>query len=189
MNKENMIKALEKKVKEIVEHFEDKHIEIRNFDYSVLDKAVSLVEDIFYYLDRTRCAENYKFIYRFVFPLNGGRVITSVVNLSITGKKFAHTFHHVGYLTTSSKLHSFIFPLSDPFAFTKGMGSLFVMIYDGNLRCELFELEEIRKKLAIREKLLLATEYETGFGYVNPFPKAYRGLEIPFNVEVIEYIL
>jgi hypothetical protein len=188
MNRKNMVKALNKKLKEIVSHLEDQNIEVRNIDLSVLDKAVSLVDDIVRYLNRSLCTDNYKFIYRFVFPLNTGKVVTSVVNLSISNKKFTHTFHHIAYTTTSLLLSSVI-SADRPFAFTKGKGSLFVMVYDGNLGCPLSELNDILRKLAAKEELVLSKEYETGVGYLNPFPKSYRGLEIPFNVEIVEYIL
>jgi hypothetical protein len=72
-----MVKALNKKFKEALAHIEDRYpsIEIRNFDYSIFDKVVSLVEDIVHKLNRICSVEKYRFYYRFVLPLIRGDLL------------------------------------------------------------------------------------------------------------------
>jgi hypothetical protein len=71
----------------------------------------------------------------------------------------------------------------------KDKGALFVTLYADNLDCQPIELDNALKKLAVREKLYLHKGFETGVGYGNPFPEGYYSFEIPFDVEVLEYII
>ncbi len=177
---ENMVKALNKKFKEMLSHIEKLYpdIEIKNFDYSVTYKAVSLVEDVVFHLNRICLAETYKFYYYVLFPLNGKKFIVSSLNLSITKRKFTHT-SSITYQTT--------FPKIKPSE--KGKGALFVTLYHDNLECNPLKLDNILKQIAIREKLYLHKGFVEGVGYGNPFPRGYFAFEIPFDVEILEYIV
>jgi hypothetical protein len=177
-NMNNMTKALKKKFKEALLYFEERYqdIEIRDFDDSVFDRAVSLVEDIVYNINRICYVEKYSFVYRFVIPLPQ-KLLTIYVNLSITKKKFTHTLGLI-YKT------AFVKPSE------VGKGALFVMLYADNLLdCSPLEIERALKNLAFRERLDFRRSFEGGFGYGNPFLKGYYSFEIPFNVEAVEYIL
>ena len=180
MNRKNMVKALNKKFKEVLLHIEKRFpsVEIRNLDYSVLDKAVSLVEDIVYHINRICSAKKYRFSYWFILPLNGNAFLVSRVNLSITKEKFTHTLYAL-YISSEPKMR----PPEE------GRGALFVALYTKNLDCQLLKLDDILRKLAVREKLYLYKRFETGVGYNNPFPESYYSFEIPFDVEVLEYII
>jgi hypothetical protein len=180
MNRKNMVKALNKKFKEALAHIEERYpsIEIRNFDYSIFDKVVSLVEDIVHKLNRICSVEKYRFYYRFVLPLIKGEFIVFRINLSITREKFTHTFHAL-YIS----LHP------EPKPSEKKKGALFVALHTDNLDCNKLELDNAFRYLAVREKLYLHKGFERGAGYGNPFPEGYVAFEIPFDVEVIEYIV
>jgi hypothetical protein len=180
MNRKNMVKALNKKFKEALAHIEDRYpsIEIRNFDYSIFDKAVSLVENIVHKLNRICPAEKYKFYYRFVLPLTKGGFIVTKINLSITREKFTHTLH---------ALYMSFYP--EPKPSEKKRGALFITLYTENLNCNKLELDIVFKKLAVREKLYLHKGFGKGAGYGNPFPESYVAFEIPFDVEVLEYVI
>ncbi len=180
MNKKSMVKALNKKFKEMLSHIEKRYpeIEIRNFDYSLTYRVVSLVEDIIFKLNRICLAEKYKFYYYVLFPINREKFIVSSLNLSITGKKFTHT-SSITYQTTFLKMKPS----------EKGKGALFVTLYHDNLECNPLELDNILKRIAIREKLYLHKGFAEGVGYGNPFPKGYFAFEIPFDVEILEYII
>jgi hypothetical protein len=175
-----MERALNKKLKEIFLHIEKRYpsVEIRNLDYSVLDKAVSLVEDIVYHINRICSAKKYRFSYWFVLPLSGNAFLVSRVNLSITKEKFTHTLHAL-YISSVPRIKPS----------EKGKGALFVALYTDNLDCPPIELDNVLKKLSVREKFYLHKGFETGVGYGNPFPEGYYSFEIPFSVEVLEYII
>jgi hypothetical protein len=180
MNRKNMTKALNKKFKEVLAHIEKRFpsVEIRNFDYSVLDKAVSLVEDILYHTNRICYARKYRFSYWLVLPLTGNAFLVSRINLSITKEKFTHTLYAL-YISSVPRIKPS----------EKDKGALFVTLYAGNLDCQPIELDNVLKKLAVKEKLYFHRGFETGAGYGNPFPEGYYSFEIPFDVEVLEYII
>jgi hypothetical protein len=180
MDRENMKKALSKKFKEALAHIENRHpnIEIRNFDRSVFDKAISLVEDIVYLLKGICPSKKYKFYYRFVLPIKSGGFIVFKINLSITKEKFTHTFH---------ALYISFYP--EPKPSEKKKGALFVTLYTCDLECNKLELYNDFKNFAVRKKLYLHKGFWKGAGYGNPFPESYYSFEIPFDVEIVEYII
>jgi len=182
MNRKSMIKALNKKIKEMLLRIEELYpgIEIRNFDQSLAEKAVSLVEDIVYKLHNVYWLDKYKFSYYFLLSLTGGKFIVSYINLSITDKKFTHSFDGIVYQTSS--------PKRKPLERGKN-GVLFLEFYNSKVRKYSLEIENFLKKLAVRERIYFHKGFESGFGYGNPFPESYYSFEIPFDVEVLEYII
>ena len=180
MNRKNMVKALNKKFKEVLAYIEKRFpgVEIRSFDYSIFDKAVSLVENIAYHINRICSAKKYRFSYWFVLPLTDNTFLVSRINLSITKEKFTHTFYAL-YISSVPRIKPS----------EKDKGALFVTLYADSLDCQPIELDNVLKKLAVREKLYLHKGFETGAGYGNPFPEGYYSFEIPFDVEVLEYII
>jgi hypothetical protein len=177
MNRKGMSKALDKKFKEILLHIEKRFpgVEIKNLDCSVLDKAVFLVEDIVHHINRICCVKKYRFSYWFVLPLSGNAFLVSRVNLSITKKKFTHTLYAL-YISSVPRIKPS----------EKDKGALFVALYADNLDCQPIEIDNVLKKLAVREKLYFHKGFEKG---ANPFPESYYSFEIPFDVEVVEYII
>jgi hypothetical protein len=176
-----MFNRLEEKVQEVLVQVEERfpHLEIRSFDYNVLKDAVSLVEDISHLLGRFCRKEKYRFTYRFVFPINREGFLIFDIKLSITSKKFTHTL---------GMLHATGFPRLKPSE--KEKGALFVMFFYTDTHCYILDFYNALQRLATTKNLYFRKGFETGVGYKNPFPdKGYYSFEIPFNVEVLEYII
>jgi hypothetical protein len=86
-------------IKRINSFFRDK--EIRNLDYSSLDEAVSIIEEL---VSKTNL-EKYKFSYSFIF-LFPKLVIEAEIYLLITPKRITHT---LGGFSYSKNKHSALF--------------------------------------------------------------------------------
>jgi len=168
----NLLKKLEPKVKEafakLEKHFPD--IEIGDFDYSVLERAVSLVEAIDYNL-RFVHSVGYNFWFTFVFSLSKEFVVSEMKFIT-TEHKFKH--------------HSLIvFKTDRPQLKPSKEHSLFVVLNGYNLPSKKrSKILEILKKVGPSLNLKAGIE-----GSPIPFPEDVYYFEIPIEVRVLEYIV
>ena len=168
----NLLKKLKSKVNKAFVEAENRYpnIEIIGFDYSVLEKAVSLIEDVYYSLRIIYPAE-YNFWLAFVFSLSKDFIV-SENKFSITGEKFKH--------------HSAIlFKTNNPQLKPSKEHSLFVVLNGYNLPSEKRSIIlEVLKKVGSGFNLKVGVENFPFWLHEN-----FYSFELPIEVKVLEYIV
>ena len=173
----SMLVKLEKKVNEVFAKIDRRFpdIEVTDFDYSPLEKAIFLVEEIVYRL-RFFCKAKYRFSYDFVFSLSDG-FLNFEIELSVTEKKFTHRFGYV-FKTDGVKLK----PSENH--------SLFLILHGYNLHCDHSKILEALKKIGSRENLNLRIGFDNDNAEpITPFPEDFYSFEIPLKAKVLKYII
>jgi len=177
MTSKNLLKKLKLKVNEVFAELEKRFpdIEIRNFDYDVLDRATSLVEDAVCALKST-CKAKYSFLYYFVFSLSSESLVFEV-GLSVTEKRFKYDFWSL-LKTDCAKLK----PSKEH--------SLFVVLYGYNLSCNRSKVIEILEEVGAKEglKLKIGIDDNTKAPIILR-PETLYSFEIPLKASVLEYII
>jgi hypothetical protein len=147
-------------------------IEIRNFDYNVLDKASSLIVEIYNKLSFICQSKKYSFDYYFVFRLNfEKRFITAHVSAYV-GKKM------------NTYIIEWVLDVEYPVIKPESV-SLFIWIYEKQLKynkCQdLEKAKRLFKEVSDRENLKF---------HISRDPRAdsnVYALEIPVKANVLEY--
>jgi len=168
----NLIKKLKPKINKTFVEIENSYpdVEIVGFDYPALEKAVSLVEAVYYSLRVIYPAE-YNFWLSFVFSLSKGFLV-SEIKFSIIGEKFKH--HSVVSFKTN---HPRLKPSKEH--------SLFVVLNGYNLPSEKSPvISEVLKKVGSGFNLKVGVEDFPLWLHEN-----FYSFELPIEVKVLEYIV